>query len=139
MYDRLVKYVGRVLIALLVLAAFAWTGAVAFIWANETRIVYRAQWTRSCAPFEGTQFRPVEIAEADGFNGAAGSIHRRRYREHLAQRHVLGYNVLSFDYRGFSRAPGTPSEEGVYADALAAVRVPSLSVGAGGPAGIKPL
>ncbi len=145
MYDCLVKYVGRVLSALLVLTAVAWTVAVGFIWANETRIVYRASWTQSWASFDGTTFKPVEIA-GDGdirldavtlehpggsvgepywmiyFNGAAGSIHRRRYREHLEQLHALGYNILSFDYRGFGRTPGTPSEAGVYADALAAYR-----------------
>ncbi len=142
-------YVRRVLVALLVLTAVVWTGAVGFIWANETRIVYRNSWTQGWAPFDDAVFRPLEIAAADGllldavtlehpvsldgsrvaapywiiyYNGAAGSIHRRRYRDHLQQLHALGYNVLSFDYRGFGRTPGTPSEDGVYADALAAYR-----------------
>ena len=34
--------------------------------------------------------------------------------------HDLGLNVLTFDYRGYGRSQGIPSEEGVYKDALGA-------------------
>jgi fermentation-respiration switch protein FrsA (DUF1100 family) len=34
--------------------------------------------------------------------------------------HDLGLNVFIFDYRGYGESQGTPSEEGTYADALAA-------------------
>ena len=142
------RYVRRVLVALLVVVAGLYVGAVGLLWANESRIVYRTAWTRASAPFD-PPFRPLTLASADAlrldavalehaplapgdgvvgsdrhwilyFNGAAGSIHRRRYREHLEQLHAIGYNVFSFDYRGFGRNPGTPSEAGLYDDAVAA-------------------
>jgi pimeloyl-ACP methyl ester carboxylesterase len=35
---------------------------------------------------------------------------------------TLGYNVLAFDYRGFGNTSGSPSEQGLYDDAMAAYR-----------------
>lgn len=138
------RYMRRVVVALAVLVAVLYAGAVGFLWANESRMVFRTSWTRGSAPFD-PPFRPFTLASAEAlrldavtlehgptavgdpywivyFNGAAGSIHRRRYREHLEQLHRLGYNVFSFDYRGFGRNPGSPSEDGLYADAEAAYR-----------------
>jgi hypothetical protein len=40
----------------------------------------------------------------------------------FATLHQLGYRVLAIDYRGYGRSTGTPSEEGIYRDAEAAVR-----------------
>jgi len=34
--------------------------------------------------------------------------------------HLLGYNFFIFDYKGFGRSDGVPSEKGLYADALGA-------------------
>ena len=45
-----------------------------------------------------------------------------RVRDHLKSLHAAGYNVFAFDYRGFGRNPGMPSEAGVYEDALTAYR-----------------
>jgi fermentation-respiration switch protein FrsA (DUF1100 family) len=143
MYDRTVKYVRRVLVALTVLVLVGWVGAVGLLWANESRFVYRTSWTRAWSNFDAP-FTPLRLASSDGlqldavtlehpsdtredtrywvlyFNGAAGSIYRSRYQAHLQQLHATGYNVMSFDYRGFGRNPGTPSEDGLYADAAAA-------------------
>jgi hypothetical protein len=53
------------------------------------------------------------------FNGNAGDrSHRLPLAEALAER---GYSVLLFDYRGYAGNPGTPSEDGLRADARAAV------------------
>jgi predicted alpha/beta hydrolase len=35
-------------------------------------------------------------------------------RRQLQSLHAAGYNVLAFDYRGFGRNAGTPTEAGVY-------------------------
>ena len=35
----------------------------------------------------------------------------------------LGLNVFAFDYRGYGRSPGRPTEAGLYADAATAWRV----------------
>jgi hypothetical protein len=52
-------------------------------------------------------------------NGNAGErSHRLPLAIALAQR---GYGVLIFDYRGYAGNPGSPSEDGLRADALAAV------------------
>ena len=54
------------------------------------------------------------------FHGNAGNISHRR--ETLEILHHLGVNVLIFDYRGYGRSGGQPSEQGLYRDARAAWR-----------------
>ena len=43
-------------------------------------------------------------------------------RRQLESLRAAGYNVLAFDYRGFGRNPGVPTESGVYEDAGTAYR-----------------
>ena len=52
------------------------------------------------------------------FHGNAGNISHRR--ESLAIFHKLGLNVLIVDYRGYGKSEGSPSESGLYMDAMAA-------------------
>jgi pimeloyl-ACP methyl ester carboxylesterase len=131
----------RAVLALLVTVFLCWSGVVGFLWANEAAFVYRTNRTRASATFE-PPFSPFTLASTDGlqldavtlehepatphrywilyFNGAAGTIHRSRYRSHLEQLYGLGYDVMSFDYRGFGRNRGEATEAGLYDDALAA-------------------
>jgi pimeloyl-ACP methyl ester carboxylesterase len=52
-------------------------------------------------------------------HGNAGNIsHRLHYYQALLE---TGVNVFCFDYRGYGRSAGRPSEEGTYLDAQAAV------------------
>jgi uncharacterized protein len=51
-------------------------------------------------------------------HGNAGNIGHRL--EKLFILHDLGVNVFLFDYRGYGRSEGRPSEQGTYNDALAA-------------------
>lgn len=51
-------------------------------------------------------------------HGNAGNILHRL--ENLVLLHRIGLSVFLFDYRGYGRSGGTPSEEGLYLDALAA-------------------
>ncbi len=51
-------------------------------------------------------------------HGNAGNITHRL--EPLAELHRRGLTVFLFDYRGYGRSDGAPSEEGLYLDALAA-------------------
>ena len=53
-------------------------------------------------------------------HGNAGNISDRLHSIQVL--HELGYNVLIFDYRGFGRSTGSPSESGTYLDADAAWR-----------------
>ena len=41
-------------------------------------------------------------------------------QDQLRTFHSLGYDVLSFDYRGYGRSDGIPTEAGLYEDAVAA-------------------
>jgi len=51
-------------------------------------------------------------------HGNAGNISHRYLLLRSLQRH--GFNVLMYDYRGYGRSEGTPTEEGIYKDGLAA-------------------
>jgi len=63
---------------------------------------------------------PAEGAELTVLfcHGNAGNISGRLHTIHLL--HELGANVLIFDYRGYGRSEGKPSEAGTYLDAEAA-------------------
>lgn len=50
-------------------------------------------------------------------HGNAGNISHRM--ETIRNFHQLGFNVLVFDYRGFGKSSGTPTEQGTYLDAEA--------------------
>jgi fermentation-respiration switch protein FrsA (DUF1100 family) len=66
-------------------------------------------------PAEGPSPSPAVLI----FNGNAGD---RSHRLPLAEAlHYRGYAVLLFDYRGYAGNPGSPSEDGLRADARAAV------------------
>ena len=85
----------------------------------------------------GLEYEEVPLRSADGadlhgwyipapgsvrallfLHGNAGNISHRG--DSLAIFHRLGFNILIFDYRGYGRSEGSPSEEGVYLDAAAA-------------------
>ena len=61
---------------------------------------------------------PGSDAVALIFHGNAGNMTQRM--DTIAMFHRLGYGVLIFDYRGYGRSTGRPSEEGLYRDAMAA-------------------
>ncbi len=65
-------------------------------------------------------FLPVEQARGVIFfcHGNAGNISHRL--DSLLLFHRLGYSVLIFDYRGYGRSQGRPTEAGTYRDAEAA-------------------
>jgi fermentation-respiration switch protein FrsA (DUF1100 family) len=51
-------------------------------------------------------------------HGNAGNIIHRL--QNLVELYKVGFSVFLFDYRGFGRSEGKPSEEGLYSDALGA-------------------
>ena len=55
------------------------------------------------------------------FHGNGGNI-GHRVSELALLHHRLGVNLLMFDYRGYGKSEGTPSEQGTYKDARAALR-----------------
>ena len=65
-------------------------------------------------------FTPAESAKATLVlsHGNAGNISHRYLLLRSLQRR--GFNVLMYDYRGYGRSEGTPTEDGIYKDGLAA-------------------
>ena len=55
------------------------------------------------------------------FHGNGGNI-GHRVDEIALLHHNLGVNLLIFDYRGYGRSTGVPSEQGTYLDARAALK-----------------
>lgn len=55
------------------------------------------------------------------FHGNGGNV-GHRVTELALLHHRLGTNLLIFDYRGYGRSEGIPSEQGTYRDARAALR-----------------
>ncbi|MGB2870035.1 MAG: alpha/beta hydrolase [Bacteroidota bacterium] len=75
-------------------------------------------------------FIPAEnpVATAVVSHGNAGNVsHRLDFLRHLQR---AGFNVLMYDYRGYGRSEGTPSELGIYRDGKAAyeyaIRLPEV-------------
>jgi len=116
-----------------------WSSSVACLWTNESRLIFQAGRSRSWLPTPEPGL--IQLTTPDGIRLEARSLmHDRapaywilfcppsgrsihgRVRRHLESLHAAGYNVFAFDYRGFGRNAGTPSEAGVYEDALTAYR-----------------
>lgn len=54
------------------------------------------------------------------FHGNAGNIGHRL--DKISMLHNIGINIFIFDYRGYGKSQGRPSEKGVYFDAYAAYK-----------------
>jgi pimeloyl-ACP methyl ester carboxylesterase len=116
-----------------------WSGSAACLWTNESWLVFQARRSRlrSLSSTEGvSQLRTADGIALDALRLSgdmpaaywilycppSGATIHGRVRRHLQSLHAAGYNVLAFDYRGFGRNPGVPSESGVYEDAQSAYR-----------------
>lgn len=137
--NRFGAHAVRVLLVLAVICTTLWTGAVGCLWMAETNLVFRANRSRVISPFnydgllqlrtpDGVSLDAVALPAGQASEywilfcpPAAGTIHGR-LQSQLVALQQLGYNVFAFDYRGFGRNRGRPSESGLYEDALAAYR-----------------
>src|SRR5262245_45725634 len=119
-----------------------WLSAVLFLWAAQPRLVFMAGASRDyTAPFDPNLFHAGTFVTDSGLRlesvllthdanpnrywilfcpPAGASTHVRRIQDQLRRLWDFGYNVFAFDYRGFGGNSGTPTEEGLYADATAA-------------------
>jgi pimeloyl-ACP methyl ester carboxylesterase len=130
----------RVAAVLVLICLTLWTSAVGCLWVSQSRYVFRATATRRAGVVNSPsllQLRTPDNLRLDAVTlpsrsggpfwilfcpPAAGTIHGARLQAQLQALAELGYNVFSFDYRGFGRNAGVPTEEGVYSDALTAYR-----------------
>jgi pimeloyl-ACP methyl ester carboxylesterase len=130
---------GRVLAATAALALLAYGGAIVWLVANETRLVFHARSelgdARPALPFEQVDDTPAEgtlpTARAwvmPAANGAAApwvvflhgndaNLSTRMNLVHYERLRALGVNVIAPEYRGFGGVSGVPTEGGLADDA----------------------
>lgn len=118
------------------------TGAAVWMFRIEHLFLYHPERSQRGTPDRiGEPFRPVTFAAADGvrlhgwilpaegarlamvrFNGNGGTMaDRLEWVQLLRRRLGIAATILLFDYRGYGRSEGRPSEEGLYRDGRAAV------------------
>lgn len=133
----------RALLVLIVLAALVYGGAIVWLVANETRLVFVADQPlgqlRPAAPFEqitvpgGNGLRQlIWVMRAPSspaarpwlffLHGNASTIASRMNILHYERLRSLGFNVFTAEYRGFGGLDGVPTEAGVESDAGAAFK-----------------
>jgi len=130
----------RVLSGLFAIAVVAYLGAIAWLMANETRLVFKAVTVLG----DRRPAQPYEQVEAPAENGAApvgrawvlpaaaatpetpwliflhgndSNIGSRMNIFHCEQLRALGVNVIAPEYRGFGGLDGIPTEVGLAEDA----------------------
>ncbi len=111
---------------------------IAYLYFFQSKIIYVPYRTISQNPNDvGLAYREVGIAAGAGeylsawlipseksklyllfCHGNAGNISHRN--DYFKMFHSLGFNIFIFDYRGYGRSSGTPTEQGTYLDAEAA-------------------
>lgn len=128
------------LTSLLTTLALAYAGFAALLFLFQDTLAYYPQIGREIhsTPREhGMGYEALTLETADGerldawfvsatqargvvlfLHGNAGNISQRM--DSIAMFHRLGYSVLIFDYRGYGRSSGKPSEAGLYRDTQAA-------------------
>jgi len=126
------------LTSLLFIFLASWLILSCLLYIFQDRFIYYPQKELSANPADmGMAYEDVEILASDGtrlhgwyiaheeplgtllfMHGNAGNISHRLDSINIF--HQLGLSVLIFDYRGFGRSEGSPSEQGTYADARAA-------------------
>jgi uncharacterized protein len=128
----------RTVIVLSFVAVMLWSTSIAYLWTFESAIVFqnrRTQFVRLELPSDeltklrtndgiALDARALTHGNGSGYwilfcQASGGTIHHGGDPRSL---HAAGYNVFAFDYRGFGRNRGTPSEAGLYEDALTAYR-----------------
>ena len=125
----------------LLMATALYVAFVAMLYFSQNRMLFLphipGRMLDSTPAVIGLEYEQVTLTTADGieldgwfiasqspgptllfFHGNAGNISHRLDSIHIF--HELGLNVFIFDYRGYGRSTGKPSERGVYRDAESA-------------------
>ncbi len=128
----------RVLLFLVGSVAIVYVGVCLLVWFTQDRLIWFPGPAPAATPASiGARYDDLVLDTSDGArihawhlrcerprgavlvcHGNAGNIEGRLP---LAQAFLnAGFDVLLFDYRGYGRSTGSPSEEGTYLDAVAA-------------------
>lgn len=128
------------MVEVLITVAVVYSAFCGLLYFGQARQVYFPDRVVSATPAEaGIKFEPVSIRTGDGetldawyvpaaegsnvgytvlyCHGNAGDIGDRVW--HVEALHGAGFASLVFDYRGYGRSTGKPSEDGTYLDAQA--------------------
>lgn len=128
----------RLLTSCVRIVALVYVGLGAVLYFFQSRLVYRPDSEIVNTPRDvGLDYEDLTLQAEDGTelsawyvpadgaehvilfcHGNGGNISHRLDSLHLF--HRMGLSVLMFDYRGYGRSKGKPSEEGTYQDARAA-------------------
>lgn len=126
---------------LLLVLALSYAGIALYLYFSQARMLFLADLpsreVTATPAVIGLEFESLSIKTMDGetldgwyvpaknprgtllfFHGNAGNISHRL--DSIGIFHLLDLNVLIFDYRGYGRSTGKPSEQGTYRDAEAA-------------------
>lgn len=126
------------LITVIISIALGYLGLVAFVYVRQPKMLYFPTGEIEQTPAAiGLFFDEVKLKTSDGLtiaawhvpapdaravllfcHGNGGNISHRL--DSIRIFHDLGLSVLIFDYRGYGRSEGTPTEKGTYLDAEAA-------------------
>ena len=129
----------RLTVSVMKIVAIVYVVFAAFLFFFQTRLIFMPSSDDRGSPDDlGMDFESVTLTTADGTKidawyvpcGAEGArtvivchgnAGNNTYRLGTIQTfHLLDLNVLIFDYRGYGRSEGSPSEDGTYQDAEAA-------------------
>jgi fermentation-respiration switch protein FrsA (DUF1100 family) len=139
------KLIIRVLIGLIVLAFLGYTGGIVYLLTQETQLTFYDSYGKPLrtVPSDSAnlKYQALYLQSEDGVklsgwvvlskkdtltspwllfcHGNASDISYVDYIARYKLFTTLGLNVLTFDYRGFGESEGTPSEAGLYKDAMA--------------------
>lgn len=128
------KLLRRLLLAIVILVAIAYVGAVGYMYFNQRALQYDAAGpVTDLADTTLTGAEDIAVPSGDGvvhgwyqapqagkplivyYKGNSGSFseEHERYEQFVAD----GYGFVAFDYRGFPASPGSISQEGILDDA----------------------
>jgi uncharacterized protein len=128
---------GKVLLSALIIAVSCYCALVAVAYFTQGRMLYYPTRELEATPSDiGLGFEEVTVRTRDGValstwyvpsrtergivvfcHGNAGNISHRL--DSIRIFHDLGLSVLIFDYRGYGKSEGSPTEQGTYRDAEA--------------------
>lgn len=124
-------------LGLLVIALTGYAGVLSYLYANQRHLLYLNRHEIETPDIRGVPIEDVRIATPDGetlqawyappqagkpvflfFHGQGAKLEQGKAR--YIRIHAEGSGFLALAYRGFSQSTGTPSEQGLFTDGLAA-------------------
>lgn len=132
-----VRRLGMAVGVLIAFAAALYLAAVAYLYINQRHILYTIRPVPATRDTGGLPIKEVTILTPDGetlnawyeppqpgqpvflfFHGQGGTLDQGKWR--YIRMHKQGVGYLAVSYRGYSGSTGSPTEQGLFTDGLAA-------------------